>query len=154
VSLATLGFGALLVAAGCFDVMKLRIPNLIPLGLLALFALKVLFGTSPPAPLNHLLAMLVGLVVLLPLFAFGMLGGGDVKLLAAVALWLGMGQLAPLLILVGIAGGIFALLWLPIRWLVRTGLPGSRLPVSLQARAPLPFALPIMAVALLLFQSA
>jgi hypothetical protein len=57
------------------------------------------------------------------------------------------------LILVGIAGGIFALLWLSIRWLVRTGLPGRRLPASLQARAPLPFALPIIAVALLLFQN-
>ena len=152
-SLATLSFGALLVAAGCFDVMRLRIPNPIPLGLLALFALEVLFGRSPPAPLNHLLAMLLALVVLLPLFALDMLGGGDVKLLAAVALWLGMGKLAPLLILVGIAGGIFALFWLSIRWLVRTGLPSRRLPVSLQARAPLPFALPIIAVALLLFQT-
>jgi prepilin peptidase CpaA len=153
VSLATLGFGALLVVAGCFDVIRLRIPNLIPLALLALFALEVVFGTSPLAPLNHLLAMLLALVVLLPLFALDMLGGGDVKLLAAVALWLGMGKLAPLLILVGIAGGIFALFWLSIRWLVRTGLPGSRLPMSLRAGAPLPFALPIIAVALLLFQN-
>ena len=152
-SLATLGFGALLVAAGCFDVMRLRIPNLIPLGLLALFALQVILETSPPAPLNHLLAMLLALVILLPLFALDMLGGGDVKLLAAVALWLGMGNLAPLLILVGIAGGIFALLWLSIRWLVRTGLPGSRLPASLRAGAPLPFALPIIAVALLLVRN-
>ena len=152
-SFGTLGFGALLVAAGCFDVMRLRIPNLIPLGMLALFALEVLLGTSAAAPLNHLVAMLLALVLLLPLFALEMLGGGDVKLLAAVALWLGMGKLAPLLILVGIAGGIFALLWLSIRWLVRTGLPGRRLPASLQARAPLPFALPIIAVALLLFQN-
>ena len=73
--------------------------------------------------------------------------------LAAVALWLGMAKLAPLLILVGIAGGGFALLWLALRWLIRAGLPGRKLPVSLQARAPLPFALPIMAVALLLIQS-
>jgi prepilin peptidase CpaA len=140
----------LLVAAGCFDVMRLRIPNLIPLGLLALFALEVLLGTSAAAPLNHLVAMLLALVLLLPLFALEMLGGGDVKLLAAVALWLGMGNLAPLLILVGIAGGIFALLWLALRWLVRTGLPGRSLPMSLQARAPLPFALPIALVAMLL----
>lgn len=152
-SLVTLSFGALLVAAGCYDIMRLRIPNLIPLGLLALFALEVLLGASSPAPLSHLLAMLLALVILLPLFALDMLGGGDVKLLAAVALWLGMSKLAPLLILVGIAGGVFALLWLPVRWVVRTRLPGCRLPASLQARAPLPFALPIMAVALLLLQN-
>lgn len=149
-TVTALGFGALLLAASCFDVLKLRIPNVIPLGLLVLFALEIVFGTSLPAPSGHLLAMALALAILLPLFALDMLGGGDVKLLAVVALWLGMSKLAPLLILVGIAGGIFALLWLTIRWLIRTGLPGRRLPVSLQARAPLPFALPIMMVALLL----
>jgi Flp pilus assembly protein protease CpaA len=41
-----------------------------------------------------------------------MLGGGDVKLLAAVAPWLGRDQFAALLILVGVVGGLFALLWL------------------------------------------
>jgi prepilin peptidase CpaA len=152
-SFATLGCGALLVAASGFDVLKLRIPNAIPLGLLALFALETLLGTSPPAPLGHLLAMVLALAVLLPLFALDMLGGGDVKLLAAVALWLGLTKLAPLMILVGIAGGIFALFWLTLRWLIRTGLPGRSLPLSLQARAPLPFALPIMLAAMLLLQT-
>ena len=149
-SIATLGFGALLLAASVSDVLRLRIPNPIPLGLLALFALELVLGTSPAAPYDHLMAMGLALAVLLPLFALDMLGGGDVKLLAAVALWLGMTKLAALLILVGIAGGIFALLWLALRWLVRTGLPGRSLPMSLQARAPLPFALPIAIVAMLL----
>ena len=152
-SVATVGFGALLLAASVFDVLRLRIPNPIPHGLLALFALELVLSTSPAAPFGHLMAMGLALVILLPLFALDMLGGGDVKLLAAVALWLGMAKLAPLLILVGIAGGGFALLWLALRWLIRAGLPGRKLPVSLQARAPLPFALPIMAVALLLIQS-
>jgi len=149
-TLTALGFGVLLLAASGFDVLKLRIPNMIPLGLLALFACEVLLGTRPPAPLEHLLAMILALLILLPLFALDMLGGGDVKLLAVIALWLGMAKLAPLLILVGIGGAIFALLWLTIRWLIRTGLPGRRLPMSLQARAPLPFALPIAIVAMLL----
>jgi prepilin peptidase CpaA len=152
-SLTILGFGALLLTDSGCDVLKLRIPNAIPLGLLLLFALELAFGASPPAPSGHLLAMALALAILLPLFALDMLGGGDVKLLVAVALWLGITKLALLLILVGIAGGIFALLWLTIRWLVRSGLPGRSLPASLQARAPLPFALPIMAVALLLIQS-
>jgi prepilin peptidase CpaA len=149
-SMTILGVAALLLAACCCDVLKLRIPNLIPLGLLVLFALEILFGTEPQAPFGHLLAMGLALAILLPLFACDMLGGGDVKLLAVVALWLGMTKLALLLILVGIAGGIFALFWLTLRWLIRTGLPGRRLPASLQARAPLPFALPITVVTLLL----
>jgi len=145
-----MGFGALLLAASVFDVLRLRIPNPIPLGLLALFAIELLLRTSPAAPVDHLMAMGLALVILLPLFALDMLGGGDVKLLTVVALWLGMTKLAPLLILVGVVGAIFALLWLALRWLVRTGLPGRSLPMSLQARAPLPFALPIALVAMLL----
>ena len=150
--IATVAFGALLIAASCSDVLKLRIPNLIPLGLVALFALQVLIGRGAQAPLDHLLAMGLALAALLPLFALNMLGGGDVKLLAAVALWLGMGKLAALLILVGIVGGLFALFWLAMRWLIRTGLRDRELPASLQAHAPLPFALPITIVAALLFE--
>jgi prepilin peptidase CpaA len=151
--IATLAFGALLVAASCWDILKLRIPNLIPLALLLLFALQLLIGPGVPAPLDHLLAMGLALLILLPLYVLNMLGGGDVKLLAAVALWLGQGKLAALLVLVGIVGGLFALLWLALRWLIRTGLRGRSLPPSLQAHAPLPFALPITIVAALLFDS-
>ena len=151
--IATVGFGALLFAASCCDVLRLRIPNLIPLGLVALFAFQVLVARSPYAPLDHILAMALALLILLPLFALNMLGGGDVKLLAAVALWLGMNKLAALLILVGVGGGVFALFWLAMRWLIRTGLRDRQLPRSLQAQAPLPFALPIMIVAVLLFET-
>jgi prepilin peptidase CpaA len=151
--IATIAFGALLVAASCCDVLRLRIPNLIPLALVALFALQILVGRGVQAPLDHLLAMGLTLLILMPLFALNMLGGGDVKLLAAVALWLGMNKLAALLILVGIVGGIFALFWLAMRWVIRTGLRERKLPRSLQAHAPLPFALPIMIVAVLLFET-
>jgi prepilin peptidase CpaA len=149
--IATAGFGALLVCASCFDVLSLRIPNIIPLGVVVLFALQLLVEPGVHAPLDHFLAMAVMLLILLPIYALDMLGGGDIKLLAAVALWLGMQKLAALLILVGIIGGMFALLWLAVRWLIRRALPDRPLPKSLQAHAPLPFALPITIVAALLF---
>ncbi len=142
------GFGALLLAAGWSDVLNLRIPNVIPLAILLLFALELLLGGRVQDPLGHLQAMLLALAGLVPLFALNMLGGGDVKLLAAVALWLGMSKLAALLILVGIAGGAFAIVWLGLRWWLRRALPGRVLPRSLQPGAPLPFALPIMIAAL------
>jgi prepilin peptidase CpaA len=151
--IATFLFGALLVAASSWDVLRLRIPNIIPLALILLFALQLVIGPGVPAPLDHLLAMGIALLVLLPPFALNVLGGGDVKLLAAVALWLGKDQVTALLILVGIVGGLFALCWLAMRWLIRIGLRGRRVPPSLQAHAPLPFALPITIVAALLFDS-
>jgi prepilin peptidase CpaA len=150
--IATVAFGALLLAASCCDVLRLRIPNLIPAALVVLFALHALLAGGVQAPLDHLLAMGLTLLILLPLFALNMLGGGDVKLLAAVALWLGMNKLAALLILVGIVGGVFALVWLAIRWVIRAGVRGRELPHSLQAHAPLPFALPITIVAVLLLE--
>jgi Flp pilus assembly protein protease CpaA len=127
---------------------------MIPVALVGLFALQMLVGDSLQSPLDHLLAMTLALLILLPLFALDTLGGGDVKLLVAVALWLGTNKLAALLILVGIVGAIFALFWLAMRWLIRMGLHDRTLPMSLQAHAPLPFALPIMIVAVLLFERA
>jgi prepilin peptidase CpaA len=150
--IATVTFVALLFAASCCDVMRLRIPNMIPVGLVVLFALQIPLGGGFQAPFDHLLAMGLALLILLPLFALDMLGGGDVKLLAAVALWLGTNKLAAMLILVGIVGGVFALFWLAMRWLIRTRLCDRKLPRSLQAHAPLPFALPIMIVAVLLLE--
>lgn len=146
-SAALAGFGALLLGACCTDVMKLRIPNAIPLAILLLFALQALLG-GVAEPVDHLHAMLLALALLLPLFALGLLGGGDVKLLAAVTLWLGIAKLALLLIAVGLVGGAFALVWLALRRLVRCGVAAERLPDSFRPGAPLPFALPITLIAL------
>lgn len=145
------GFVALLFAAGWSDLLKLRIPNAIPLAIVLLFAVETFFGSRFADPYGHLQAMLLALAVLVPLFALDMLGGGDVKLLAAVTLWLGMSKLALLLIGVGMAGGLFALIWLGLRWLAGRTLPGRDLPKSLEPGAPLPFALPIIITAIPLF---
>jgi prepilin peptidase CpaA len=46
------------------------------------------------------------------LFAFGAMGGGDVKLLGALALWLPGLPLVRMLVLMSIAGGVLTLAWL------------------------------------------
>jgi prepilin peptidase CpaA len=43
------------------------------------------------------------------LFAIGMMGGGDVKLLGALALWLPLGALLTLLVVMALAGGLITL---------------------------------------------
>jgi prepilin peptidase CpaA len=55
-------------------------------------------------------ALLFGLFALA--FYFGMMGGGDVKLVAAIALWLPLGAVVKLLVIMSIAGGVltFAML--------------------------------------------
>jgi prepilin peptidase CpaA len=51
----------------------------------------------------------LALVGSLVLYRFRVMGGGDLKLMAAVALWIGIGELPQLVILTAMAGGAFAL---------------------------------------------
>jgi prepilin peptidase CpaA len=58
------------------------------------------------------------------LFAIGMMGGGDVKLLAAVALWFPWQSLPVLLFIMAVLGGIVTLATLvEHRWRGRMGPP-------------------------------
>jgi prepilin peptidase CpaA len=147
--IATTVFATLLGAAAISDIRHLRIPNLIPLLLVAGFVVQAALG-GVQGMAGHLVAMLIVLALLVPLFAMNALGGGDVKLLAAAALWLGMADLPLLLVGVAILGGVFAALWLPLRWIVARALPHRRLPASLQLEAALPYGVPIGIASLLL----
>ena len=49
------------------------------------------------------------LVVFAAAFALGMMGGGDVKLIAALGLWLSLEQLVGLLVWMAIGGGVLTL---------------------------------------------
>lgn len=62
--------------------------------------------------LDHALAALIGggIFLLLALVTGGALGGGDVKLIAALGLWLGCEKLLSVVLIGTIAGGISALL--------------------------------------------
>jgi len=53
------------------------------------------------------------------MFAFGWIGGGDAKLMAAASLWLGLRGIAPFALYTALAGGALALLLVAMRsaWL-------------------------------------
>src|ERR1700742_2496864 len=80
----------LLAAAAGWDLASFTIPNFLSLALVALFAVFIICaGLSWHAAGWHLLAGLLGLCIGFALFALRYIGGGDAKLFAAVALWLG-----------------------------------------------------------------
>ncbi len=84
-------FFGLLAVAVLTDVETLRIPNRLCLALVAIYPAHVL--ASPVAvdwPGALMLAVAVFAAGLVP-FAAGWVGGGDVKLMAATALWVGPG---------------------------------------------------------------
>jgi prepilin peptidase CpaA len=104
------------VTAAVYDLASFTIPNFLTATLLAMFAVFVLAaGLGLPAIGWHLLAGLVGLVLGFALFAFGYIGGGDAKLFAVTALWLGFRDLMPYALIASIAGGALTIAILLLR---------------------------------------
>jgi prepilin peptidase CpaA len=108
--------GGVLIAAAISDVISLRIPNFMAVALVAFFAVYVI---AAAVPLNvviwHVMSGALVLAVGMGLFAFGLFGGGDVKLLAAVALLVGWSSLILLLFVVSLVGGILAVVIAALR---------------------------------------
>jgi prepilin peptidase CpaA len=100
----------LLAAAAGWDLASFTIPNFLNLALPAAFALfAVAAGLTWLAIGWHLLAGALGLFIGFTLFALGYIGGGDAKLFAAVALWLGFRDLMPYALLASVLGGVLTL---------------------------------------------
>jgi len=107
---------ALLALAAGWDLASFTIPNVLSLVLIALFAAFVATAGMPLAAVGwHGLAGAVGLLVGFTLFAFGFVGGGDAKLFAGVALWLGFGSLLDFALAASLFGGGLALALLSLR---------------------------------------
>jgi prepilin peptidase CpaA len=110
---ALLLFLGLIAWAAYSDGTSLRIPNAISVGLAALYPVHVI---ACPVAVDWLGALLVaGLLFVagLALFARGLLGGGDVKLLSAASLWAGPSLSPAFLTVMGLVGGLIAsLIWL------------------------------------------
>lgn len=103
-------FPAAMAFAGAMDLFTMTIPNRISLVLVAMFPVAAAWsGIGWIAFGYHLGAGALMLGVGIIMFSRGWLGGGDAKLLAAAALWLGLDHLLPYLLLAAIAGGALAL---------------------------------------------
>jgi len=143
---AFLIYCVLLLVAAIFDVWKYMIPNWVSLGLAGLFLVTAPFLPMPVGWLSHLGAGGAILAVGMVFFALGRLGGGDVKLIAAVSLWTGFEYLFDFLVYVSLAGGILALLLLLARRILREH---PIVPQVLRAGESIPYGLAIAPAAIL-----
>ncbi|MFQ5970768.1 MAG: prepilin peptidase [Alphaproteobacteria bacterium] len=103
-------FGALLAAAAFMDVRTFAIPNRLSVAVLALYPAHVL---ASPLPVDWQAGLVVGIAVFIVctvIFSLGWMGGGDVKLLTAAAVWAGPELLPHMLFLVAAIGGLHSLL--------------------------------------------
>jgi len=115
-ALVLIVFPALLALAAGWDVASYTIPNFLQVAFVATFAVFVAATAMPLAVIaGHLLAGSLGLAVGFTLFAFGLVGGGDAKLFACIALWLGLHNLPEFALVASVMGGALTVLLLTVR---------------------------------------
>ena len=103
-------FPACVIAAALTDATSYTIPNRLSAFLAAAFVPAALaMGMSPAVFAISVGLGVAGLALGIVMFALRWIGGGDAKLLAACALWLGSTAVAPFLLWTAVAGGLLAL---------------------------------------------
>lgn len=102
-------FPLLMILGGVVDVMTRRIPNSLIIGTTVLF-LPAALATGMPVWIMsfHIATAAVLLVLGFGLFSFGVIGGGDAKMMAAAGLWLGFPCSILFITFSVLAGGLLA----------------------------------------------
>ena len=109
-------FPALMAFAASSDLCTMTISNRVTLALGGGFiAMALISGMSPGDMFSHAGAGATVLAVTFVFFARGWIGGGDAKLAAATALWLGFDHLVIYLLYASIFGGILTLAMIRFR---------------------------------------
>jgi len=98
----------LLILAAASDARRYLIPNWISVGIIILFLPYALLSPVGVNWLGGLVTAAAALAVGFGLHALRLMGGGDIKLITACALWAGPALIAPFLVIVSVAGGALA----------------------------------------------
>ncbi len=108
-------FPAAMVFAAASDLVSMTISNRLSIALAVSFFLVAALIGMPIAEMGwHILASMAVLVIAFACFARGWIGGGDAKLAAATALWLGFTHLMDYLLIASILGGGLTVLLLQL----------------------------------------
>lgn len=131
IGLSLLVFGGLLVWAAVADLRRYTIPNRVSLAILGAYLVYAASAVMLPSlypSVNWLGGLIVGIAVLAVaafLFAKGLLGGGDAKLLASTSVWAGPAMVFELVAITALAGGILALGVVAYRAVVKPAAAGT-----------------------------
>ena len=98
------------------DCRTLQISNYFSICLIIVFLpAAILSGMSWGDLLFHYLISIAVLALMIPLFIYGILGGGDVKLLVATSIWFNWQDLGGYFFLITLLGGVLAVVVLLVR---------------------------------------
>lgn len=135
-----------LFAAAAEDAIRMRVSNILSFGVLALALEAIALAGLDLRLWQNVVVFLALLTGGTMLFSTGKFGGGDVKLLAALGLWVDFSGALALLISVSLAGGLLALLIIAAR-MVSSQAAAKRV-IVLKAGAGIPYGIAICVGAL------
>ncbi|HEY5409436.1 MAG TPA: prepilin peptidase [Caulobacteraceae bacterium] len=145
------------IVAALADATSFTIPNRLTIAIAAAFFPVALILGLPIATIGACAAVAVlALIVGIGMFAMNWCGGGDAKLLAACALWLGVPAILPFLFAMSVIGGVLALGLMTARKLMLGNLVGAGpawLGRLLEPQEALPYGVAIALGALVAFPS-
>jgi len=147
-------FPALMAFAASSDLLTMTISNRVSLLLVAGFCiLAPLTGMSLAEFGWHVAAGALVLAITFTFFACGWIGGGDAKLAAATALWLGFAHLLDYVVYASIFGGMLTLLLLQVRiWPLPAMLAGQGWAQRLHEKnGGIPYGIALAAAALIVY---
>lgn len=116
----TLLLAGLLLAAAIEDAVRLRISNLTCLAIFGAGVIALWLTGIQAAVWQNIIVCVALLIAGTPLFAFGKMGGGDIKLIAVTGFWFDLQGALILVASVLIAGGILAIFLIGFRRLKRS----------------------------------
>lgn len=116
-------FVGLMIWASISDIRFYILSNKLCISVVLLypiFIISLYLGDSPPALAYIGWSIGIALAIfafLIALFAFGFIGGGDVKLIPGVALWAGPALTLNFLLITALCGGLVAILRISFRYI-------------------------------------
>jgi prepilin peptidase CpaA len=141
-------FPVVVTLAACYDLLTMTIPNYMSAILIVSFGLLALLLAPGWSVFGWHLAVGFGVLVLtFSLFAFRLIGGGDAKLAAAIALWMGPTAMAEFLVYTALFGGALSIAILAFRtfplplfamkhdWITRLHAPKGEIPYGIALAA-------------------
>jgi prepilin peptidase CpaA len=140
-------FAALLTLAALEDLWRLKISNWICAAIIvAAFVAAGLAG--PSVQLWQNVAVFAALLAVgTMMFAYGKMGGGDVKLFAATGLWFDLAGAGRMIIAVALAGGVVAIVVLILRTITWSQASRERIAI-LRPKGGIPYGMAIAGGAL------
>ncbi len=126
-----------------FDITRYIIPNWLCGLLLLLYPIAVYMAAVPVDWQKGLMALAIMFAIGYVAFARNWMGGGDVKLLVACSVWVGLARLMDFAFTVAILGGVLSVVLYLVRKLPPVVNRAQKLPRIMRVGEPVPYGIAI-----------